>query len=110
MAIGLAGAALLAWGGLSLGRNLTPLPRPPEGGTLIQGGAYRRVRHPIYSGACLAALGWALYHGRWAGLLGAAAQLLFFNAKANREEVWLTERFPEYPSYQREVAKLIPGL
>ena len=111
------GLAALGSGGLlflaglgSLGRHLTPLPRPRDDAALVRTGAYRVVRHPIYSGGVLAAFGWALVRGRWLGLAGAIGLLLFFDAKASREEIWLSERFPEYPAYRRAVRKLIPGL
>lgn len=106
----LGGNGLFLAGALSLGRNLTPLPRPKTGARLVRTGPYRLVRHPIYSGLLIAAFGWALLHGRWLGLLAATSLVPFFDAKATREEAWLVERFPAYPAYRRRVAKLIPGL
>ena len=113
---GLGALGLLVGGGfflagvLDLGKNLTPLPRPKPGGALVTGGTYGVVRHPIYSGGLLAALGWALLRGRWLGLLASGALWVFFDAKATREEAWLAERFPDYPAYRRRVAKLVPGV
>lgn len=104
------GSVLLLAGALSLGRNLTPLPRPKAGARLVRTGPYRLVRHPIYSGLLIAAFGWALLHGRWLGLLAATSLVPFFDAKATREEAWLVERFPAYPAYRQRVAKLVPGL
>jgi protein-S-isoprenylcysteine O-methyltransferase Ste14 len=106
----IAGTPLLVAGGTSLGRNLTPLPRPKADAALVQTGAYRLVRHPIYGGAILGGLGWALLRGRWLGVLAAVALAVFFDAKASREERWLVERFSDYPAYRRRVPKLIPGL
>ena len=104
----LVGGALLPLSAASLGRGLTPLPRPKPDAVLVQTGPYRLVRHPIYSGASLASLGWALFRGRWAALFAAVVALLFFDAKATREEAWLAERFAEYPAYRRAVRKLVP--
>src|SRR5512140_3687231 len=57
-----AGFLLLASGIIRLGRkNITPLPYPKDEGMLVETGPYRIVRHPIYSGGILAAIGWALY-------------------------------------------------
>lgn len=109
----LSGAPLALSGIVSLGRNLsnlTPFPRPNADSTLVQTGAYRWVRHPLYGGVVLLALGGALVRGRWLAVIAATILLAFFDAKASREELWLTERFAQYPAYRRWVPKLIPGL
>jgi len=105
--VGLGVLLLAAW---QLGRNLTALPRPKPGGFLVQGGLYRVVRHPIYAGVLLWALGSSLAHlNLWTFLLFG---LLFgwLDWKASLEERWLEERNPEYQSYRRQVKKLIPWL
>ena len=104
------GAPLLVAGGARLGRNLTPLPRPKADAALVQGGAYRLVRHPIYGGGIIGGLGWALLRGRWLGVLAAVALAVFFDAKATREERWLVDQFSDYPAYRHRVRKLIPGV
>ena len=50
-------AARSAW---TCGENLTPFPEPLPGARLVESGAYRLVRHPIYGGLILGALGWGL--------------------------------------------------
>ena len=105
------GAAVTLAGVASLGKSLTPLPRPKRSGKLVSTGPYRFVRHPIYSGVILAALGWAAFRGRWLALVPAAALAPFFDAKASREERWLLELFPDYRDYRARVSsRLIPGL
>jgi protein-S-isoprenylcysteine O-methyltransferase Ste14 len=104
------GGLLFGLGILQLGRNLTPFPMPKPDAMLVRDGLYGYVRHPIYSGGVLGVLGWALLNGRWAGLLAALMVGVFFDAKASREERWLTARFPEYAAYQRQVPKLVPFL
>lgn len=103
------GGGMLALSGLlRLGPNLTPLPYPRDGSVLIESGAYRLVRHPIYSGLVCAALGWGLLvHG---GLTVIYALLLFvlFDLKSRKEEAWLRAKFPAYAGYQRRVRRLIP--
>jgi protein-S-isoprenylcysteine O-methyltransferase Ste14 len=106
--IGLLGLVLFVTGGANLGRNLTPFPMPKRGATLVKIGVYAVVRHPIYGGGVLITLGWALVRGRWAGLLLALIVGAFFDAKATREERWLTKWFPEYPAYRRQTRKLVP--
>lgn len=104
----LTGGIFSAAGLLRLGKNLTPLPYPKSGSQLIQTGIFSIVRHPIYSGAILAAFGWALYVNSWLTLVYAFLLFIFFDIKSRREEQWLTEKFPDYPQYCRRVKKLIP--
>lgn len=110
-----AGTGLLVLGGaiallaaVHLGSNLTPLPHPKEGGTLVVSGMYRFVRHPIYCGAILIATGFALLVQGWVSLGEAALLALFFDVKSRREEIWLAAHFPAYDAYRQRVRKLIP--
>jgi protein-S-isoprenylcysteine O-methyltransferase Ste14 len=103
-----AGGALGAVGLLNLGRNLTPLPHPKDDATLVQSGAYAIVRHPIYSGLILGALGWALVVASWLTLAYAVILFMFFDIKSRREERWLAGKFADYAAYQRRVRKLLP--
>ncbi|MFI5362000.1 MAG: methyltransferase family protein [Elusimicrobiota bacterium] len=82
-------AGVLTAGCLKLGRRLTPFPRPRDDSSLVTDGVYRYVRHPLYLGVILAAL---------------------LNAKASREEAWLSAKFPDYASYRLKSRKLIPFL
>jgi protein-S-isoprenylcysteine O-methyltransferase Ste14 len=111
------GAAVIIVGGilgtlgvLNLGRNLSPFPKPREGGYLVRTGVYRLVRHPIYSGVIFGSLGWALLTDTLLGVALAAALFIFFDLKSRREEGWLTEAYPDYPTYQKRVKKLVPFL
>ena len=109
-ALGLLALVLLVKGLVDLGSSLTPLPYPREDGQLIQTGVYSIVRHPLYSGLILGVLSWALFTLSVSHAIAALVFVFFFNAKANREEIWLTEKYPDYPNYQQRVKKLIPGL
>jgi protein-S-isoprenylcysteine O-methyltransferase Ste14 len=111
----LAGWALIALGGVfglsavaRFGTRLTPLPYPSPGGELVQTGVYRVVRHPMYCGALLAAVGWALVRRGWLTLGCAALLFIVFDLKVRREEAWLLDRFPAYAEYRRRVSKMIP--
>jgi protein-S-isoprenylcysteine O-methyltransferase Ste14 len=95
---------------VDLGRSLTPLPYPRSDGQLVQSGVYAWVRHPIYSGVILAMLAWAVLELSLSHGMGAIAAVLFFNAKASREETWLTAQYPDYAAYQQRVKKLLPGV
>jgi protein-S-isoprenylcysteine O-methyltransferase Ste14 len=105
-----AGGLLAAAGAIGLGRNLTPLPQPKEKGTLIVTGAYRLVRHPIYSGITFMAFGWGSWLNSWLTIGYALVLFAFFDLKSRREERWLLEKFPDYAAYRQRVRKLIPFL
>lgn len=98
----LAGAALGLAGIFNLGRQLTPLPRPVEDGALRESGAYGLVRHPMYGGVLLLALGWALFTSPLA-LVAAAIAAVFLEGKRRMEEAWLAQRHPAYAEYRRRV-------
>jgi protein-S-isoprenylcysteine O-methyltransferase Ste14 len=103
------GLALAGWGVRSLGASLTPSVQPLPDASLVESGPYRRVRHPIYLGIILTMAGYAELLANWRlAFLTGWILTLFFDAKATREERYLTERFPEYSSYRRGVPKLWP--
>jgi protein-S-isoprenylcysteine O-methyltransferase Ste14 len=106
--LGAAGAALALAGLLFLGENLSVLPHPKDNASLVQSGAYRIVRHPIYSGLVIGAIGWGLLNTSLLTLVYAAGLFVFFDIKSRREERWLARVFPDYHTYQRRVHKLIP--
>jgi protein-S-isoprenylcysteine O-methyltransferase Ste14 len=103
-----AGLVVAVLGLVGLRENLTAVPRPIEGGRLVDGGVYGLVRHPIYTGIILAAVGWALATASAAALLVAAGLAVFFDVKARREEAWLLAAYPAYDDYRRRVRKLVP--
>lgn len=109
LALTVAGVALAIWARLYLGRNWSATVTIKEDHKLIRSGPYLFVRHPIYSGFALAALGTALALGEVRGLLAVAFALLGFRMKARLEEVFMTEQFgSEYTQYKKEVKGLIP--
>lgn len=93
-----------------LGPALTALPYPTDEARLVQSGPYAIVRHPIYAGLILGAIGWGLYLNSVLVLGYAALLFVLFDLKSRREEQWLVERFAEYPEYRTRVRKLIPWL
>jgi len=108
--LALIGSVLVLLGAAQLGRNLTPLPGPGADATLIRTGAFRIVRHPIYSGLILAAFGWALFVHGGLTLLFALALFGLLDAKSRYEERLLIARFGDYADYKRRVRRLVPFL
>lgn len=102
------GGAQAAMGVLHLGSSLTPLPHPRTDAVLVESGIYRRVRHPIYGGLILGAVGWALVRASLATVALAALLWLFFRLKSAREESWLLERFPTYAGYRTGTRRFFP--
>jgi protein-S-isoprenylcysteine O-methyltransferase Ste14 len=117
-AVGIAlGGLLICCGGilslrglLDLREDLTPFPKPLEGARLVDSGAYRLVRHPIYGGLILGALGWGLLRASPLTILGALALTVFFDLKSRREEIWLSESFEDYPAYRSRTRRLLPWI
>jgi protein-S-isoprenylcysteine O-methyltransferase Ste14 len=114
---GLVGAGAIVAGGLvvlraawDLRASLSPFPRPMAGAELIDHGAFRRVRHPIYSGILLAGAGWALASGSLVTLALVGLLALLFDAKSRREEAWLEADFPGYEAYRARTRRFIPGV
>ena len=104
------GGILAMRGVLDLRENLTPFPKPLDNAQLVETGAYRLARHPIYGGLILGALGWGLVRAAPLALLGAVALAVFFDLKSRREEIWLLERYREYPAYRDRTRRLLPWI
>ncbi len=105
------GAALAIAGVMTLGPSLTPYPEPLAEAKLIERGVYHVVRHPIYGGLCIGALGLSLARGSLPALLTAVGILGFFSLKVRSEEARLVAAYPDYAAYRARVrAALIPWL
>lgn len=101
------GFALLAMSHLST--NLTPTPVPRPNGALRTHGAYRIVRHPIYSAILLAAVGFTIAVGSWWQVAVTVALGVFFTLKSRWEDAMLAERFgDEWRAYARRTGALVP--
>jgi protein-S-isoprenylcysteine O-methyltransferase Ste14 len=111
------GIVAIAVGGGVAGRGirdlrsgLSPFPRPIAGAPLVESGAYRLIRHPIYSGLVLAAIGWGLVTCSILAIATAGLLFLLLAAKSHREEAWLAAIHPEYGAYQQRTKRLIPWI
>lgn len=104
------GGALAVLGIVTLRDSLTALPHPRDGASLVETGVYRLVRHPIYGGVIIGALGWGLVTASAAAIVGAAVFLVFFRLKSGLEEIWLGERYPDYAAYRTRTRRMLPFL
>ena len=95
-----------------LGRNWSISLNVRESHTLVTGGIYSRVRHPMYSAFLVSTVAQALLLPNWiagpAGLFGFAA--MFFS-RLWREERMMVDTFgDEYKSYMARTSRIIPGV
>ena len=96
------GAIGFVWAARTMGKSLTPYPRPRETGELVLKGPYRFLRHPIYVSGFLFFLGVGLSSSLPA-TVGALALGALWRRKAAVEEAHLLARFPEYEDYRDRV-------
>jgi protein-S-isoprenylcysteine O-methyltransferase Ste14 len=104
----LGGFVLAIRGLIDLRGALTPFPHPRDGATLVEDGAYRLVRHPIYGGIVIGAAGYGLATASPLAIAGAAVLLGFFRLKSGREEAWLAARYAGYRGYASRTRRMIP--
>jgi len=104
----IAGTLLALAATVKLGRNLTPFITPKANSVLLEQGAYRIIRHPIYSGLLQIACGWSLWVQGWLTLVYTVMLFMVFDAKSRREEQILRQTFPGYDAYSSKVRRLIP--
>ena len=108
LAIVVAGFAFAIWARWYLGSNWSAMVTVKADHTLVRGGPYRLVRHPIYTGILLALLGTALVIGEWRGIVAVGFAFVSFLIKSRIEEARMRETFPEYDAYARETKALVP--
>lgn len=103
------GVVVLLVGAAELGTSLTPLPLPLPHGRLRRRGLYRFVRHPLYSGVDLVALGTAVRSGSVLVASAAVGLVVWFMVKARWEEAHLRERYPDYDDYAAVTPRFVPA-
>ena len=95
------------WGRLSLGRNIGVLPAQRQ---IVDRGAYRWVRHPIYTAAILLIIAGMLTSYSLQNLLLYSLGIFWFVARTFAEEEFL-RKDPAYSAYMDRVRwRWFPGL
>jgi protein-S-isoprenylcysteine O-methyltransferase Ste14 len=103
----IAGTAWAVWSLVSLGRNVSVLA---QARSVVSQGPYRWIRHPLYAGELVSALGVAIAMNTvaagavWLMLCGLQVY------RALREERVLLQALPDYGDYRRRTAALLPGV
>ena len=108
--LALAGAALVLWSRAELGSAWSFVPMADQGTGLVVTGPYRLVRHPIYLGLSMLAMGEALAFSSWP----AVAVVLFAIAPTFVWRAWAEERLladtlgERYAIYRKQTKMIIP--
>lgn len=110
--VAVAGAALVLGSRTALGPAWSFVPKADQGTGLVTTGPYRLVRHPIYLGFVLLALGQALAFSSWLACLVLLVGIVpTFAWRARAEEALLSRTFGErYALYRRQTKMIIPHL
>ena len=119
LAAAIAGGALMllgtwiAYAGLRANHFASIIVRlqPDRGHHVVDQGPYARVRHPIYAGAFLTAIGAPLVLGSAWGLLGSVVLIALTSRRAILEERFLIDQLPGYRDYAARIRwRIVPGL
>ncbi|MHB1173161.1 MAG: methyltransferase family protein [Lacisediminihabitans sp.] len=108
--LGAIGVSLAALGLAGLGSALTASPIPREHATLVTGGVYGFVRHPVYTGLLLGGLGLVLFGASVWHIIAWFALVVLLVAKTRWEERMLTASHPDYRRYAARVGRFLPGV
>jgi protein-S-isoprenylcysteine O-methyltransferase Ste14 len=92
---------------LSLGRSFSLIPQARR---LVTSGPYAIVRHPLYLVEEAAIAGVLLQYAWFAALPFLVLHITVQLRRMHIEEEVLRRAFPEYASYARRTARLLPGL
>jgi protein-S-isoprenylcysteine O-methyltransferase Ste14 len=100
-------AVMIVWGRLSLGKNIGVVPAQRQ---IVNRGAYRWVRHPIYTAAILTLIGRTLESYSLLNLFLYSLGIFWFVARTLAEEDFLRTD-PLYSAYMQRVRwRWVPGL
>ena len=88
--------------------HIAPMVR--RDATLVTGGPYRWMRHPMYTGLLLFCGGYVAACPSWFAIGSWFALALVLAIKIYYEEGMLRRRFPDYADYARHVRRLVPFL
>lgn len=110
--LAVAGAGLVLRSRAELGRAWSLVPMADQGTGLVTTGPYRLVRHPIYLGLAVLAMGEALAFSSWPAFLILICGIVpTFAWRARAEETLLSRAFGEsYALYRKQTKMIIPHL
>jgi len=110
--LAVAGAGLVLRSRMELGLAWSLVPMADDATGVVTTGPYRHVRHPIYFGLSMLAMGQALAFANWPAVLVVLAGVVpTFVWRASAEEKLLAATFGErYARYRKQTKMIIPRL
>ena len=106
-------AGLMIWHVMMTNAYLSSWARVQEdrGQVVVQQGAYRRIRHPMYLGIIVAFLGIPLALGSWWAMIPSIAIVGLFVYRTHREDLMLIHGLTGYVEYTERVRyRLLPRI
>jgi protein-S-isoprenylcysteine O-methyltransferase Ste14 len=96
---------------ISLGPNLTDTVVTRRNSRFVDGGPYRYVRNPMYSGILILGTSLGLAFGTWLLPLAATIMFTILARRTRIEEMYLIARFgDQYRTYMTQVGRFFPRL
>jgi len=86
--------------------NIRPLIK--QGGTMVTGGPYRIIRHPMYTAQIIAVIPLIVEHFTYNRLIVISILTTVLLVKIEFEEKLLIKHFEGYSEYRKKTKKLIP--
>ncbi len=103
-----AGGLFLMWARQTLGNHWSQTVSAKQGHELVMSGPYRYVRHPMYSGDLIAAIGSAIVCGGAFAFLPVILGTIFL-WRVGAEDKLMAQQFPkECPVYKKRTKALSP--
>jgi len=106
-------AGLMVWHVMMTNAYLSSWARLQEDReqVVVQEGAYRRIRHPMYLGIIVAFLGIPLALGSWWAMIPSIVIVGLFVYRTHREDLMLIQGLTGYAEYTERVRyRLLPGI
>lgn len=101
----LAGQGMAVAAVLKMRQYISAHPAPAPGASLLNGGIYGLVRHPMYGGVLLVAAAISIFDVNWIGLALTGVLAAVFHGKATYEEGLLEKAFLGYAEYRKQVTR-----
>lgn len=106
-----AGTVLGLWAFYNMGsEGYSPFPEPKKDGKIVQKGAYKYIRHPMYAGLLLVAISLLFTSPNIISFIVFAVFTYIIDEKAGFEENLLIKIHGQYKDYQQKTKKFIPYL
>lgn len=88
--------------------TFSPYPEPKKGSKHVQAGAYKFIRHPMYTSLIILGLILVLSDPQFLNTIIYIILLYVLDAKAAYEESLLIKLYPTYKDYIQKTSKFLP--